>query len=259
MFLDEGVDRISIGAQSFNGEKLKHLGRIHDAGTAKKAVELSVKKGFKNISIDLIFGVSGESLESWKKDLKYAVSLPIKHISCYSLTHDKDLRPTDDDTVAQMYKYAIAFLEDNGFKQYEISNFAHTGYQCKHNLNYWEGNPYVGVGPSAVSYLEGSREENIKDVKEYVRCVADGRSPVLSREKLTPSMSARETAAVKIRTKEGINLKWFKEKTGFDFMDLEKDSVRKLAEDGLIEYNKKHVRLTKKGILFCDIVSSAFV
>ena len=245
--------------QSFNDDKLKRLGRVHNAKSAKKMVETAEKEGFKNLNLDLIFGVDGESLESWKKDLKEACLLPINHISCYSLTHDKDLKSIDEDTMAEMYEYAIAYLEDNGFKQYEISNFALDGYQCRHNLNYWRFIPYRGVGPSAVSYEESSREENVADVNEYARKVLDGESPVASREKLSSEGRAREAAAVKIRTIEGVDFEWFKENTGFDFLSLEKEAVRRLEEDGLIECADRSVRLTRRGILLCDIVSGAFL
>lgn len=258
LFFNEGVNRISIGVQSFNDNKLKRLGRIHDAADAIKAIELS-KKYFNDISIDLIFGVSSETLEGWKDDLKEAVSFPVDHISCYGLTHDKDLKPTYEETMAEMYKYSISYLEDEGFKQYEISNFSKPGHRCRHNMNYWDGGPYKGLGPSAVSYLNGSREENIASVEEYIRMVNDKRSPVASKESLSPDRRAKELAAIKIRTNEGIGLKWFKDKTGFDLLGLEKEAISKLAEDGLIEYNDKCVKLAKKGLLFCDVVSSAFL
>jgi oxygen-independent coproporphyrinogen III oxidase len=158
-----------------------------------------------------------------------------------------------------MYRYAISFLKARGFDQYEISNFALTGYRCSHNINYWDRSPYTGLGPSAVSYRDGSREENVRDVREYIRCVEDGRTVVASKERLSSEASARETAAVKIRTMDGINLKWFREMTGFDLLGLEAGPVKRLYEEGLIECNAKDVRLTQKGILFCDIVSSAFV
>lgn len=275
IFLDSGVNRLSIGAQSFNNDKLKSLGRIHNSISARGAVEVAEKKGFKNISIDLIFGSSGEDINCWKKDLKEAVLLPVTHLSCYSLTYERDtpllksvkrgdITPLEEEKMADMYNLAVSYLSDKGFKQYEISNFSKDGFQSRHNLNYWNNGPYIGLGPSAVSYIDGSREENVCDIIDYIKRVELGSSPVAEREKLSMMRRAKETAALKVRTIEGIDFEWFKKKTGFDFIDLEKNQSSKLIEDLLIEYKKdgdalKGVRLTRKGLLFCDIVSSAFL
>ncbi len=290
LFLDNGVNRISIGTQSFNDAKLKRLGRIHDGVCARKAAVLAHKKGFKNISIDLIFGVRRETFEDWKKDLEESIGLPVKHISCYGLDH-KELEAEEEDS-ARMYEYAMDFLSDEGFRQYEISNFAKDGFLCRHNLAYWSNDPYLGVGPSAVSYKEGTREENVPGVVDYIRRAEAGGTVVSSGEKLDDEALAKETAALKIRTMEGIDFEWFKKKTGFDFQELERGVLQRLLEDGLIEYMKpgasirpseipprlsplskmrfwgggikdkrgfSGVVLSRKGILFCDIVSSAFL
>lgn len=262
LFLDNGVNRISIGVQSFNDAKLKRLGRIHDGVCARKVVVLAHKKGFKNISIDLIFGVRREAFADWKKDLKESIGLPVKHISCYGLDH-KGLEAKEEDS-ARMYKYAMDFLSEEDFRQYEISNFAKEGFLCRHNLAYWNNDPYLGIGPSAVSYKEGTREENIPRVVDYIRRARAGETTVSSGEKLDDEACAKETAALKIRTMEGIYFEWFREKTGFDFPELEQGVLPRLLEDGLIEYIKNvhdfsGVRLSPRGILFCDIVSSAFL
>lgn len=272
LFLANGVHRLSIGLQSFNDKKLIKLGRIHNAKKAREAVYLAQKSGFKNISIDLIFGIWGEKLTDWKKELQEAVSLPVKHLSVYSLTYEKGtalsqmlkkglIKPLEDEVVAGMYEYAADFLEGRGFKRYEVSNFAQDSYLCRHNRGYWQNEPYIGLGPSAVSYLEGVRKKNISDVKKYIARIKEGSSVVESQEKLSILRKAKETAALKIRTKEGISLEWFKERTGFDFLRLEKASIAGLQEKELIDYEKKDgkikiVSLTKKGFLFCDIVSS---
>ena len=275
LFLANGVNRLSIGLQSFNDQKLIKLGRIHNAKKAREAVYLAQRSGFKNISIDLIFGVWDEKLVDWKKELQEAVSLLVKHISVYFLTYEKGtalskmlkkglIKPLEDEAVAGMYEYALDFLEGRGFKRYEVSNFARGGYICRHNFSYWKNEPYIGLGPSAVSYHDGVRKKNISDVKEYIARIKKGNSVIKFREKLSDVEKAKETAALKIRTKEGISLEWFKEKTGFDFLRLEKASIASLQEKELIDYEKKdgkikRVSLTKKGFLFCDIVSSEFL
>ncbi len=275
LFFDEGVNRISIGAQSFNNAKLKRLGRLHDDASAMNAVRNASKAGFKNISIDLIFGTWEETLPEWKDDLIKAAGLPITHISCYSLTYEPgtfikecvkngSIIMLPEEISADMYKLAISYLADKGFAQYEISNFSKPGYICKHNYTYWNNDPYIGVGSSAVSYADGVRSENIHDVSDYIDKVNAGLDTTVSSEKLSPQEMAKETAAVKIRTMDGIDLDWFRKKTGFELPLLEREALSGLIEDGLIEEKKSGlsvvaIRLTSKGILFCDTVSSAFL
>ena len=275
LFLDEGVNRISIGAQSFDNSKLKRLGRLHDDSCAVETVAKAKKIGFKNISIDLIFGVWDEVVPAWKDDLEIAADLPITHISCYSLTYEPgafikecvkngSIIPLPEEKAADMYNLAISYLADKGFAQYEISNFSKPGFCCKHNYAYWNNDPYTGLGPSAVSYVDGVRIENIPDVSGYIGKVRSGVQPIGSSEKLSPEERAKETAAVKIRTMEGIGFDWFKKKTLFELPDLERRVLPKLIADGLVEQSKaslaaEGVRLTRKGILFCDMVSSAFL
>jgi len=275
LFLDEGVNRISIGAQSFNDSKLKRLGRLHDGTSAIEAVAKARKAGFKNVGIDLIFGVWDEVMPQWKDDLKLAADLPITHISCYGLTYEEGapikeyvkngaIMPLSEERSADMYDMAISYLADRGFAQYEISNFSKPGFYCRHNYTYWNNDPYTGLGPSAVSYAGGVRSENIPDVSAYIERVRSGIQPAGPGEKLLPEDRARETAAVKIRTMEGIIFDWFRHKTGFELPELERIVLPKLVTAGLIEYSKysskaRGVRLTHKGILFCDTVSSAFL
>ncbi len=275
LFLDSGVNRLSIGVQSFRDEKLKRLGRIHAARKAIDSVEMAFRRGFKNISIDLIFGVWGERPESWEKELEEASHLPVTHVSCYELTYEKgtplfsalengSIAPLEEDETAAMYETAIEALASRGMKQYEVSNFARSGFECRHNLNYWENNDYAGLGPSAVSYSEGARSKNIPDVKEYLRRFSEGKALSVSSERLSPLRRAKETAAIKIRTREGIDFGWFRDKTGFDLLKLERAAVEDLVEQQLIKYKKDNnilsgIALKRKGFLFCDTVSSAFL
>ncbi|MCX5687912.1 MAG: radical SAM family heme chaperone HemW [Candidatus Omnitrophica bacterium] len=270
LFLERGVNRISIGAQSFDDKKLNSLGRIHSAKQAVEAIELSKKIGFNNTSIDMIFGVSKEDLKALEAELEKAAGFDIQHISCYSLSYEtdtplfimrekKEVSPIDDEVMADMYRYTMSYLPDKGFNHYEVSSFSKPGFECRHNLNYWDNNSYVGLGPSAVSYIGGVRSENVKDVKEYIDRFNKGMDLVMSWEELPPVQMAKESASIKIRTKEGIDYGWFKNKTGFDFLELEKSTLGDLAEQGLIEYNEKSVRLTNKGFLFSDTVSSTLL
>jgi len=270
-----GVNRLSIGLQSLDDRILKKLGRIHDARRGADAVRLAAKKGFSNISADLIFGVWGEEPKHWESQLEEATKLPLKHISAYALTYEKktplfdalknkSVTPLEDETVAAMYEAAIDRLALRGFKQYEVSSFAKEPFQCRHNLSYWENNPYIGLGASAVSYSGGVRTKNVASVSEYIARAQDGRPLAESSEKLSPLRRAKETAAIKIRTKDGIGFAWFKEKTGFDFMELEGKAVAELIDKDLIKYRKEGsaptgIALKRKGFLFCDTVSSTLL
>jgi len=275
LWLDNGVNRISIGLQSLDDGKLKKLGRIHSAQEAVEKLQQAKVAGFKNISIDLIFGLWGQSLESWKQELETVVGLGVEHISLYALSYEKntdlfkrlkegEFEPLADQLVAQMYEFSIKYLSRAGFLQYEISNFSKKGYECKHNLNYWDNNSYQSFGSGAVSYIEGVRKKNIVDVVGYVEKVSRGENPVASAEELSPEKRARETAAIKIRTKAGIDFDWFQAKTGFDFLSLEKTALKELKAQGLIVQQKKRgklkaISLTGKGFLFSDSVSAAFL
>jgi len=214
IFLSSGINRLSLGIQSFDDKKLAKLGRVHDSAAALGAVDKLVRSGFKNIGIDLIYGVWDETPEDWEKELAAALRLPVKHISCYSLTYEKGtplygaldngaFKPLADETVAAMYRAAVSRLAADGFGRYEVSNFAKEGFECRHNMNYWANYTYTGLGASAVSYRAGSREKNISDLREYIRRVERGENAVESSEKLEPAAMARETAAIGIRTRRG--------------------------------------------------------
>lgn len=272
LFSDKGVNRLSIGIQSFDDAKLKRLGRIHDAGKAIESVMLSRKKGFDNLNIDLIFGAPDETLDDCSVELERAVKLPVPHISCYCLSYEKGsplfnareegkITPADEESSAAMYSYAMEYFPGHGFQHYEISNFAKEGRYCRHNLTYWNNDEYIGLGASAVSYAGGVRKKHLPDVRKYIERVAAGRETIIFSERITGERKARETAAVKIRTAEGINFDWFRERTGYDFLKLETDVLSKLSDAGLLQYKKvkggnSGVSLTKKGFLFCDTVSS---
>ncbi|MBP7089024.1 MAG: radical SAM family heme chaperone HemW [Candidatus Omnitrophica bacterium] len=276
LFLDNGVTRLSLGVQSLSDMKLKKLGRIHFADKGRKSILLAKKEGFKNISTDLIFGLPEESLESWAKELKEVVRLPLNHISVYSLTYEKNtlffkelqkkkIKPLNDEIAAKMYKLAMAYLPKKGFRQYEVSNFAKRGFICRHNYNYWQNKPYLGLGSSAVSFLQGQRLRNPKPIEDYIVKVNKGLNPALFIEKLSPLRHAKETAALKIRTKEGIDFAWFKKECGYDFLTIEAKVLTKLIRERLLKYKKSSVGkrtgifLTEKGFLFADTVASYFL
>lgn len=271
LFYKSGITRLSIGVQSLDERKLKSLGRIHTVMKALCAIREAKQTGFRNISIDLIYGVPGESLANWKKELKEAVSLPVTHISCYSLSCEprtpfyRFRRKLSDTQTARMYSWTIDFLPKHNFSHYEVSNFARKGYTCLHNSFCWQGEPYLGIGPSAVSFINGKRSKNIAHTDEYIRCVAENKSPVVSQERLSLLARAREWCAVKIRTQRGIYAPQCFRYTGFEPLDIiSHPALTQLKTQGLIKisYQRKRpwrIYLTKKGFLFADEVSSCFV
>ena len=275
LFRDNRVNRLSIGLQSFSDQRLKRLGRVHNSKKAIEAIQSAKRAGFGDIGIDLIFGVSGETVLEWMLELKQAVSLGLKHISTYCLTYEKNtplfmqvkkkfLIPLDDKILANMYLGAINYLSKKGFKHYEISNFSEPGFESKHNRNYWQGNPYLGLGPSAVSFINTKREKNVSSIVKYIDKIKKGESPVSFSETLSKNKQAKELAAIKIRTKEGIDFKWFKARTGYDFLKLEGKVLETLSKDGLLKYKRKKGRiigvyLSKKGFCFSDTASSSFL
>ncbi|MCF7871127.1 MAG: radical SAM family heme chaperone HemW [Candidatus Omnitrophica bacterium] len=273
LFLDYGVNRISIGCQSFDDQKLKFLGRAHCAAQALESLKLAKKTGFDNISIDLIYGLPDESSKAWGKEIARAGELPITHLSAYMLTYEKEARlfkrlekkeflPLAADKVAGMYKQLISQLAAKNIFQYEISNFAKKGCRSIHNCRYWENEPYIGLGPSASSFLEGLRQKNISSLEKYIRALKNGQPIREYSEKLSPLAAAKETAALKIRMAEGLDFNWFRQKTGFDFLKLEQEVLPLLLKQKLIQYGqdgRKKIKLTRKGLLFADTVSAAFL
>ncbi|MBU2103216.1 MAG: radical SAM family heme chaperone HemW [Candidatus Omnitrophota bacterium] len=270
MLREYGVNRISVGVQSFCDVKLHMLGRLHSARVAREAVFACAQHGFGNIGIDLMYGVWNETLAQWQEELRQALTLPVAHISIYSLTYEKGTPLTkrlqkkkiahiDDAVSARMYECAHEILARHGFIRYEVSNFAKRGFYSRHNMHYWRNEPSLGLGPSAASYRDGERRKNISDIRKYIERVGRGVSVAVSAERLRVQEAAKETAAVKIRTTEGVSHAWFKQKTGFDFLDLEKKELPALAREGFVRLGRSDTRLTAKGFLFSDTVSAALL
>jgi len=267
---DNGVDRISMGAQSFHDDELKVLDRIHRVGDIAPSVEIIRPAGFDHLNLDLIFGIPGQTPASWSESLRRAVSLGVDHLSCYGLTYEPetpmDARRQAGEVVAvseaaerEMYLHAIDYLASEGIEQYEISNFARPGARCEHNLRYWRNEPVVGVGPSAASYIGGVRWRNVPDTAEYIRRIQAGESTAVDEERLSPLERAGETAMLALRTAEGIECSRFEVATGFDAMPLFGEVVARHVEGGLIDADSERIALTREGMLVADSVLSDFL
>jgi len=264
-----GVNRLSIGAQSFNPAELDFLGRRHSVADISRAVGAAKKAGFENIGLDLIFAIPGSTLESWKHSLRSAIDLGIQHISAYCLTYEEgtplqkavaagEVEPVDEETDRAMYEMAIDELEAAGFKQYEISNFARPGFECKHNLNYWANRPYIGVGPAAGSYWQGSRTLNIANIAKYIEMIEQGEDAATESEIPNHLQIACETAVLNLRRRCGIKLEEFKNRTGFDATELFAEPIGRYIQLGLIEASDGRIFLTRKAMPIADSVLCDF-
>jgi len=264
-----GVNRLSIGAQSFIQRELDFLGRGHTAECVGRVVQQARAAGFENVSLDLIFAVPGSCLDSWKYNLHEAHALAVDHVSAYSLAYEggtaleRDLaagviEPIDEDTDRAMYELTIDELERAGIAQYEISNFARGGFECRHNLNYWANDGYVGIGPGAASYQKGVRSTNFADINKYAQAVAGGASTVESSETLVSRQHACETAVLNLRRRSGIDLAEFKSRTGFDPIQLFAEPIRAYQQAGLIESNGGRIFLTRSALAIADSILCDF-
>jgi oxygen-independent coproporphyrinogen-3 oxidase len=266
---DHGVNRISLGAQSFDPELLKILERDHQPSDVPRAVE-RISKRIPNYSLDLIFGVPGQTPERWKADLNQALRLEPKHVSTYGLTYEKgtrlwkqrrrgEVQPLDEEAELAFYEHAMDRLAAAGFEHYEISNFARPGYRCRHNEVYWANEAYFGFGMGAARYLEGRRELNTRDLTAYIRRALAGEATTFQSEQLSPEERARETMAIQLRRAEGINRVRFREQTGFELDALAGAAVQRQVELGLLEDDGSSVRLTRRGKCVADAVIRALL
>ena len=264
-----GVNRLSIGAQSFIQQELDFLGRTHTVDSIYDSVRLAEAAGFNNISLDLIFAVPGSTLKIWKHSLQSAIELDVQHISAYALSYEEgtplqevlskgQVKPTDEETDRLMYETAIDELDRAGFQQYEISNFARDGFQCRHNLNCWENGSYVGIGPAAASYRSGTRSTNYPDIGRFVEAIENGQSAVAETETLTALERACETAVLNLRRRCGIDLAEFKTRTGFDALQLFAAPIRLYQKQGLINNENGHVFLTRQALAIADSILCDF-
>jgi oxygen-independent coproporphyrinogen-3 oxidase len=267
-FYNSGINRISIGIQSFDENELKFLTRIHDKETAISTVYNAQDAGFKNISIDLIFNLPKQTKTIWKKNLEIALSLPINHISAYSLILEKgtilnkmvlDGKVTlqDDDYDADLYEMTINFMEQKGFHQYEVSNFAIPGFECAHNNAYWRYKNYLGLGTSAHSFINNKRWWNFSSLKQYKAQIDTKGSAEANHEFISPNESINEYIMLALRS-YGIEKSDLENKFGNDWMNKNKTYLQLLTDNNFIETNNSWIKLTKKGYTICDEIIAKF-
>ena len=264
LLANHGITRVSLGVQSFHPHLLAALERDHVPADVPRAVE-AIRARIPQLSLDLIFGVPGQTLSEWESDLEHALALSPDHVSTYGLTYEKGtplwkqrqrglVAALEEDQELAMYALAMDVLESAGFEQYEISSFARPGCRCRHNQVYWANDPYYGFGMGAARYVDGKREVNSRDLRTYIRRILDGESPVFQSEELVGRERALETMSLNLRRKEGILRLLFQEKTGFDLDELAGVRLRRLVEQGLLADDGERVFLTRQGRYVADAV-----
>jgi oxygen-independent coproporphyrinogen III oxidase len=277
-----GVNRVSIGMQAFQDEMLKHIGRSHTVQDALSTLELFRKTGVRNISLDIIAGLPGQTAKDWRGNLDRIQFLSPEHLSMYMLEiHEHTIfgkiyggqnsragvvptgcTPPDlpnEDLVEQFYFEAVSQFEKEGYGQYEISNFARPGYESRHNLKYWTDQSFIGFGCSAYSYFEGKRWGNERSVARYMQLMRRQQHAIDYRSDLTARDREEEAIFLGLRLTQGIDLLQFENKFGFDLQDRFKKQIEYLKEGELIEFTPGHIRLTPKGWMLSNEVFSEFL
>ena len=264
-FKTAGINRLSIGIQSFDDGVLRFLNRAHNYTKATESVELAREIGFGNISIDLIYSIPGQSLEDWLRNIRYALSLSPEHISAYSLTiEDKTvfgnwtkkgkLIAMDEDPSATQFEVLMETLDANGFEQYEISNFCKPGFVSRHNSSYWNQESYLGIGPSAHSFNGSLRQSNVRNNSFYIKSIESGIIPA-EVEILTRENKINETILISIRTSQGLELQQLKTRYDYDISALFKIKIDQMVGQELITVMNNRLILTKKGKLVADKIA----
>lgn len=255
-----GVNRLSMGAQSFDAGLLKTLGRIHSTEEITQAVNAARKAGFSSINLDFMFGLPAQTMRHWQETLDQALELRPEHFSLYSLIIEEDtpfytwtaegrITPGDEDLCADMYEHADERLRAAGYENYEISNWSLPGYQCQHNLTYWWNLPYIGMGAGAHSFFANKRFSDIRDPQEYIRQLKARQWPLAESEEISRVAAMTETAFLGLRTASGLHLPTFEERFSQSFASFVGERLRTVEEAGLLTRDQDWLRLSEHGRL----------
>lgn len=255
------VNRISMGAQTFDDDRLRFLHRRHTSRQVSEAVSQLRQAGIPNISIDLMYGFPGETLDQWISDIDAALALHVEHISAYCLTVEEDtplyrmqLPELDEELERQMYDTLIDRLEAAGYEHYEISNFARPDFRSRHNSGYWSGTPYIGIGAAAHSYDIHTRSWNVSDIRHYIDAIQHGKRP-FEEEIIDEETRYNDTITVALRTREGLPLA--------SLTDAQRtyclENARRFIDAGLLELTANNLHLTRKGLFVSDMIMSELI
>lgn len=260
-----GINRISMGIQTFDDSRLQFIRRRHNASQAEKAVMTIREEGIHNVSIDLMFGFPNQTMDKWVTDIDKAIALHPTHISAYSLMYEEgtplfrmlqkgEINQIDDETSLAMYTELINRLTANGYEHYEISNFAMPDYRSVHNSSYWHDTPYLGFGAAAHSYNKDTRSWNIPDLKKYIESIESGVLPSES-EVIDADTHYNDLITTALRTREGLNLDDLPQK----YREYALVNARKSISEHLLEATDSHIRLTREGLFVSDMVMSELI
>lgn len=265
-----GVNRLSLGVQTFDDALLRRIGRIHTAAQARAAVRQARAAGFRNLSLDLMYGLPGQTLAGLEMSVRQALALAPQHISIYGLQVEEGTPfaraqaagrlalPSDEESEA-MYDYMTTALPVAGYARYEISNFARPGFESRHNLGYWQDVPYLGVGAAAHSYLDGQRYENPRGIEEYLAALRESGRARREEEPLTRATSMEEFAFLALRTARGIDRARFAARFGCELASVYADAIARMRARGFLEEDAQGVRLTPLGMKYGNWVFEAFL
>ena len=265
-----GINRISIGVQSLDDRELKLLGRLHTSDEAKMAVHMAKKAGFGNISVDLIYGIPERPAKVWERMLCEILKLGVQHVSLYGLTLEEntplfqrveqgELNPPDNDTAATEYETASAMLMQKAFRQYEISNWALSGYESRHNTAYWLRMPYIGFGVAAHSFINGKRIANTSILDEYLSCIAQGQQVPQTIETIVPDMAVAESIILGLRLNQGVSADDILTQFGIDLYSSFAHPIEECTSLGLLLRNEDTLCLTPRGRLLSNEVFWRFL
>lgn len=264
-----GVNRISMGVQSLDERLLDRLGRVHSRQMVFKSFDTLRQAGFDNLNVDLMFAIPGQTLEVWRQTLDEAIALGSEHLSSYEVIYEEDTAlyaqlqagefAVDEDLACAMYEELVERAAAAGLQQYEIANFARPGFDCRHNLNYWRGGSFYGLGPSATSYVRGARTKNWSNTQLYCEQLELGRRAIESREELPPLARAGETAAFGLRLVAGWPFDLFRNITGQDLRRHWSGEMDQLARQGWGRLSPDRFQLTPKGLRFADAAAELFL
>ena len=265
-----GINRISFGAQSFDEAELKAVGAPHTFEDSRLAVRMAREAGFANLNLDLIYGLPDQTSVRWLANLEAAIGLAPDHVSFYGLTVEEGtkfqrelerghLALLDEGALADMYRRGQETVAASGYVQYEVSNFARPGHACRHNLGYWTDREWLGLGPSAHSYLDGQRFSNVDSLEEYHRLVSGDALPIAEREPGNPDLRLREALAFGLRTVGGVQLGPLQERYGLDPLERFGEPIARLTREGWLVLEGDVLRPSADGILFADDLAVAFL
>lgn len=257
-----GVNRVSLGGQSFQDTKLIMLGRDHRGGQLQQAIRIA-SRWFDEVSVDLIFGVPGETIDHWRSDLDCAVELPITHVSTYGLTYEKgarywsrlqrgDIVAVSEEVELEMYTTAIENLSQAGFEHYEVSNFSLPGSSCRHNETYWNGEPWYAFGPGAASFVDGVRRVNHRSTGTYLKRIESGESPIAEEDVLDWETWTRERFVFGMRKRKGVGWECLVNVGKCETIETIQRQIKLHVQDGWLEWCDGHIKMTTKALPVSD-------